>query len=112
MNKIEIAKLYKVIKKRYPNFDASTQAVEEDVEMLQDIPYDVAQSNIRQHIMTNDFPPKISQIRGRLGEQIERDRMRRETEELFAAQDAARAAAVPPPPGLKEALYERLGIRR
>ncbi|QSF42695.1 hypothetical protein [Paenibacillus tianjinensis] len=111
MNKLEVAKLYKTIKKRYSNFDASLQAVEEDLDMLKDIPYDVAVSNIRQHIMTSDFPPKISQIRGRLGEQLERERMRRQTEDLVHKMADARSKAVPPPPGMKEALYARLNIQ-
>ncbi|OKP91882.1 hypothetical protein A3844_01855 [Paenibacillus helianthi] len=111
MNKLEVAKLYKIIKKRYGNFDASLQAVEEDLDMLKDIPYDTAQSNVRQHIMTSDFPPKISQIRGRLGEQLERERMRKQTQELIHEMDASRLKAVPPPSGLKEALYARLNIQ-
>ncbi|ASA21990.1 hypothetical protein [Paenibacillus donghaensis] len=112
MNKREVAKLYQDIEKRYANFDASLEAVQEDLNLLKDIPFDVAKSNFRQHIMTSDFPPKISQIRGRLGEQIERDRMRQQTAELFAVMDDAHSAAVPPPSGLKERLYARLGIQR
>lgn len=110
MNKLEVAKLYKDIKKRYSNFDASLQTVEEDLDMLRDIPYEVAQSNVRQHIMTSDFPPKISQIRGRLGEQRYHERLKADTAEYFAERDAARAAAVPPPPGWKEELYAKLGF--
>lgn len=56
MNKLEVAKLYKTIKKRYSNFDASLQAVEEDLDVLKDIPYEVAVSNFRKHFMTSDFP--------------------------------------------------------
>ncbi|MFF2016254.1 MULTISPECIES: hypothetical protein [Paenibacillus] len=99
MNKLEVAKLYKEIKKRYANFDASLQAVEEDLGMLHDIPYDVAYSNVRQHIMTSDFPPKISQIRGRLGEQIERERMKEATTQHFQNLDAWSTASKPPPAG-------------
>lgn len=99
MNKLEVAKLYKVIKKRYRNFDASLQAVEEDLDMLKDIPYEVAQANFRQHIMTSDFPPSISQIRGRLGEQLERERMRKKTEEHFANLNTWSASSKPPPEG-------------
>lgn len=99
MNKLEVAKLYKDIKKRYANFDASLHAVEEDLGMLHDIPYDVAYSNVRQHIMTSDFPPKISQIRGRLGEQMERDRMKNMTEQHFANLDTWSSSSKPPPEG-------------
>ncbi|MFF2909970.1 hypothetical protein [Paenibacillus sp. NPDC057934] len=99
MNKLEVAKLYKEIKKRYANFDASLQAVEEDLGMLKDIPYDVAYSNVRQHIMTSDFPPKISQIRGRLGEQIERERMKAATTQHFENLDTWSTESKPPPAG-------------
>ncbi|MDH6427232.1 MULTISPECIES: hypothetical protein [unclassified Paenibacillus] len=111
MNKLEVAKLYKTIKKRYSNFDASLQAVEEDLDVLKDIPYEVAESNFRKHFMTSDFPPKISQIRGRLGEQLERERMRRQTEELMHEMDVSRLEAVPPPIGLKEEIYARLNVQ-
>ncbi|MNC27787.1 hypothetical protein D3C75_759750 [compost metagenome] len=108
MNKLEVAKLYKEIKKRYANFDASLPAVEEDLNMLKDIPYEVAYSNVRQHIMTSDFPPKISQIRGRLGEQIERERMREATELHFENLEAWSSAAKPPPAGFWEEVKRRI----
>ncbi|MGF7050391.1 hypothetical protein J2T13_004929 [Paenibacillus sp. DS2015] len=112
MNKLEVAKLYKVIKKRYSNFDASLEAVEDDLGMLKDIPYEIARANVRQHIMTNDFPPKISQIRGRLGEQLERQRMREETQSYFAQLELWKRTAVPPPDGMREALHAKLGRTR
>lgn len=108
MNKLEVAKLYKEIKKRYANFDASLQAVEEDLGMLRDIPYDVAYSNVRQHIMTSDFPPKISQIRGRLGEQIERERMKKATEDHFGNLDTWSTVNQPPPPGYWEEVKRKI----
>lgn len=112
MNKLEVAKLYKEIKKRYANFDASLEAVGEDLGMLKDIPYEIAEANVRQHIMTNDFPPKISQIRGRLGERLERERMREETQSYFAQLELWKRVAVPPPVGMREALYAKLGRTR
>ncbi|NJJ37858.1 replicative helicase loader/inhibitor [Paenibacillus apii] len=112
MNKAEVAMLVRAIKANYPVYDSSGENIDRLCRYLKDFPYEVAAENVRQHILTERFPPNIAEIRGRLGDQIERDRMRAETQELFAKMDRAAARAVPPPPGQREALYERLGIRR
>lgn len=111
MNKTEVVLLVRAIKANYPGYDSSGENIDRLCRYLKDFPYEAAAENVRQHILTERFPPNIAEIRGRMGEQMERDRMRRQTADLFAAQDRARAAAVLPPAGLKEALYARLGIR-
>ncbi len=109
MELIEAAELYKHIKKHYPFFDASVEKIKEDHERyLQDFPADMAWHNIHQHIKTEAVTPGIPHIRGRLGEQIERDRMKSATAEYFAAREEAAKQACPPPPGWKEAVYAKL----
>ncbi|MEC0169877.1 hypothetical protein [Paenibacillus graminis] len=112
MDKAEVGILARIIKANYPGFDKSPENIDRLHRYLRDFPFEEAAANVRQHILTEKFPPNVAEIRGRLGEQIERDRMRQETVELFAAMDAARAAAVPPPSGLKESIYARLRIQR
>ncbi|WP_374019040.1 hypothetical protein ABU162_04635 [Paenibacillus thiaminolyticus] len=95
----EAAELFKIIKRHYPNFDGSVQNVKENFRYLKDFPFEVAIDNVDKHIMTERFPPTIADIRGRLGEQIERNRMKQETDEYFDRLDAWRENAAPPPPG-------------
>ncbi|GGH17097.1 hypothetical protein [Paenibacillus segetis] len=109
MEVVDIAELYRHIKKYYPAFDASLERVKEDHKYLWDFPKEVAQENVDGHIRTSKFPPNIAEIRGSLGEQIERDRMKDATAEYFAERERARAEACPPPPGWKEAIYAKLG---
>lgn len=109
MELVEIAELYRHIKKYYPAFDASIERVKEDQKYLWDIPQNVAQANIDEHIRTSKYPPNIAEIRGSLGEQIERNRMKAATDEYFAAREEAAKNACPPPPGWKEAVYAKLG---
>jgi hypothetical protein len=109
VERAEVFDLLIEIKENYPVFDVSDENVDRHYKFLHDFPYEVAVQNVDQHIMTNKFPPTIAEIRGRLGEQIERDRMRAETAEYFAEREAAREKACPPPPGWKEAVLERLG---
>lgn len=108
MNKAEVAMLLKVIKKNYPGFDASGESVEQHLKYLRDFPYQTALSNVDKHILTERFPPNIADIRGRVGEQVERRRMRQETTTYFEQLDNWKQGAVPPPAGLKEALYAKL----
>ncbi|WP_366294338.1 hypothetical protein [Paenibacillus sp. AN1007] len=112
MDKAEVAQLFKKIKQRYPTFDASLEEVNECHKHLQDFPFETAIQNVDQHIKTEKWPPTISEIRGRLGEQIERDRMRDLTATYFAEREAAALNACPPPPGWKDGLIERLRYRK
>lgn len=111
MNKAEVAKLVRAIKANYPGYDSSGENIDRLCRYLHDFPYEAAVENVRQHILTERFPPNIAEIRGRIGDQIDRDRMREQTREMFDEWDRKAARAVPPPSGLKERLYERLGIR-
>lgn len=112
MDKAEVAQLFKKIKQRYPTFDASLEEVTECHRHLQDFPFETAIQNVDQHIKTEKWPPTISEIRGRLGEQIERERMRELTETYFAEREAAAQVACPPPPGWRDGLIERLRHRK
>ncbi len=112
MDKAEVGILAHIIKSNYPGFDKSPENIDRLHRYLRDFPFEEAAANVRQHILTEKFPPNVAEIRGRLGEKIERERMQKQTEDLFAAMDAAREAAVPPPAGLKESIYARLGIQR
>lgn len=112
MNKAEVVTLVRTIKANYPGYDISLENIDRLCRFLHDFPYETAAENVRQHILTERFAPNVAEIRGRLGEQLERERMRQQTAELFAGMDQARKVAVPPPVGLKERLYARLGIRR
>jgi hypothetical protein len=95
----EAAELFKIIKRHYPGFDGSVQSVKENFKYLKDFPFEVALENVDKHIMTERFPPTIADIRGRLGEQIERNRMKQETDEYFGQLNDWRQKAAPPPPG-------------
>ncbi|KGE17591.1 replicative helicase loader/inhibitor [Paenibacillus wynnii] len=108
MEKLEVILLVRTIKANYPGFDQSPENIDRLHKYLQDFPYQVAMHNVNNHILTERFPPNIAEIRGRVGELLERDRLRAATDKLFAEMDAARAAAVPPPRGLKEKIYARL----
>ncbi|MCY9541827.1 replicative helicase loader/inhibitor [Paenibacillus alvei] len=99
MNRAEVARLLLGIKQNYPSFDASAESVERHARYLRDIPFEVAKQNLDSHIMTERFPPTIADLRGRLGEQIERNRMKQETDEYFEKLDEWRKKAVPPPRG-------------
>ncbi|MGG3278826.1 hypothetical protein [Paenibacillus solani] len=97
MELIEVAELYRHIKKHYPFFDAAVEKIKEDHEQyLKDFSADMAWHNIHQHIKTETVTPGIPHIRGRLGEQIERNRMRTETAEYFSRLDSWGNDSTPP----------------
>jgi len=98
----ETAELFKTIKKHYSGFNASVEAVKETHRYLKDFPFEVACVNVDQHIMTEKFPPTIADIRGRLGEQFERQRSKERTESYLQQMELARACAAAPPEGFWE----------
>lgn len=108
MEIVEIAELYKHIKKHYPFFDASLAKVKEDHLYLRDFPAAVARENINRHILTETITPNIAHIRGRLGEQLERQKAREETEAYFAQVELWRNNGNPPPVGYWEAAKARV----
>lgn len=109
MNRAEIIDLLIVIKENYPTFDTSPENEDRHLKYLHDFPFDVAMRNVDEHIRTSKYPPNIAEIRGSLGEQLERNRMRSATEEYFAEREEARKHACSPPPGWKESIYAKLG---
>ncbi len=109
MNRAEIIELFIEIRKEYPFFDTSDENVDRHLKYLKDFPFDRAMQNLAEHIRTSKYPPIISEIRGSLGEQMERDRMRDLTAEYFASREEAAKQACPPPPGWKESIYAKLG---
>lgn len=108
MNRVQVAMLLRVIKKNYPAFDASAESVELHLKYLRDFDYATAQANVDKHILTERYYPNIADIRGRMGEQLDRKRLKEETESYFEQLDNWKKDAVPPPPGLKEELYAKL----
>ncbi|WP_410771004.1 hypothetical protein [Fontibacillus sp. BL9] len=110
MEKAEVFDLLIEIKENYPNFDVSNENVERHLKYLHDFPFDKAIRNLDEHIRTSKYPPNIAEIRGSVGEQMERDRMKAATAEYFAAREEAAKNACPPPLGWKEELYAKLGF--
>lgn len=108
MTRDDVIMLIAELVESYPNFDDSDATIDRHYKYLHDFPFDVAFKNIERHIMTSKWPPTIAEIRGSVGEQIERDRMKAATEEYFAARAEAAKHACPPPPGWKEAIYAKL----
>lgn len=112
MDRAEIFDLLIEIKENYPHFDVSEENVDRHMKYLHDFSFEAAQQNLQEHVRTGKWPPNIAEIRGQLGEQLERDRMRAVTAEFFAKREAAAELASPPPPGWKDGLIERLRHRK
>ncbi|ASA25399.1 hypothetical protein [Paenibacillus donghaensis] len=108
MKRAQVIDLLAKLTEEYANIDISDPEVDRLYENLKDFPFDVACENVRQHMLTNPWPPKIAQIRGGAGDQREKGRAKSQTTDYFAERDKARAAAKPVPPGWKEELYARL----
>ncbi|WP_162463102.1 replicative helicase loader/inhibitor [Paenibacillus psychroresistens] len=104
MNKAEVAELLKPIKRNYPNFDASIEVVEHYHKYLQDFPFELAQYNVDQHIMTEKYAPTVAHIRGQLAEQTQHEQLREEAINMTAQIEEWKLTAVPMPSHVKEAL--------
>lgn len=102
MNRAEVIDLMKLIKRSYPGFDVSLEAVEHHEKYLRDFPFGAALQNLERHIKTERFPPTIADIRGRLGDQFESQRSKDEAAAYFAQVELWRRNAAPPPVGYWE----------
>lgn len=96
MNRAEVIDLFIEIKQEYPQFVDSDEEIDRHLKYLKDFPFEAALRNVEKHILTNKWPPGISEIRGSLGEQIERERMKAATAEYFAKLDSWGANSTPP----------------
>ncbi|MEK4062176.1 MULTISPECIES: hypothetical protein [unclassified Paenibacillus] len=111
MRRAQVIDLLIKLKQEYTHqIDTSDQEVTRLYEALKDFPFDKAVENVRQHILTNSWPPKIAQIRGGQGDMKEDFRSKVEAAHLLAERQNNRADVVLPPAGYKEALYAKLGI--
>jgi hypothetical protein len=100
MNKLQVIDLLEMLKRSYPGIDTSPESVQHYCKYLQDFPFDVAMRNVEEHIRTERFPPTIADIRGRLGDQMDAERSRRQAQEYFDQLEEWRKRSAPPPPGL------------
>lgn len=73
MEKFEVAMLFKRIKRQYPGFDSSREAIDEwHEDYLRDIPYEEGLRNVIQHIKTSKYYPTPAEIRGTVNAPVER----------------------------------------
>lgn len=108
MKRAEVIDLLCKIAEEYGQVDTSDPEIDRLHENLKDFPFDIACENVRQHILTNPWPPKIAQIRGGAGDLGDKRKPKDQTEEYFAERDKAHAAAKPMPAGWKEKLCAQL----
>lgn len=108
MEIVEIAELYKLIKKHYPFFDASLAKVREDYQYLKNFPADAARKNIDQHILTETVTPGIAHIRGKLGEQMDSQRSKEQAAAYEAQIEEWSKVDSPPPAGFWESMRAKL----
>ncbi|MEK4236509.1 replicative helicase loader/inhibitor [Paenibacillus sp. FSL H7-0714] len=62
MNNQETSSLLAVIKTAFPEFAISNEVIQVWYLFLQEIPYDRAQRNLRDHIATSRFAPRIADV--------------------------------------------------
>ncbi len=68
MVKAEVSKLLAIFAVAYPRFDVNDVKLQLWFEMLQDIPYELAQVTVKKLICERNFPPTISDIRAAVGD--------------------------------------------
>ncbi|MEK5278612.1 hypothetical protein NSS82_10200 [Paenibacillus sp. FSL H7-0735] len=112
MKRAQVIDLLLKIAEEYNQVDTSDPEIDRLYEHLKDFPFDIAQENVRRHIQTNSFPPKISQIRGRVGDLHEIEQQKKATAVYLVQRESERTAVALPPAGWKESLYAKLGIAR
>lgn len=105
MERLQLAEIFKTIRKSYPNFDGSKENLDHYHKYLKDLPYEVAVVNVDQHIIREKWPPTIAEIRygyeeplAKLVPSVE------DTQEQFKQLEEWKAQAVPMPDHLRKEL--------
>lgn len=115
MKLAEVAELFVMIKRAYPNFDGSSDNVRFWYQYLADTPFEHAKANLDRHIREERYPPTIADLRRPLEakdpETVYHEQLRRESEEHFRRLDEFARTAVPAPPEVKERMRQ-LAARR
>ncbi|WP_020621104.1 hypothetical protein [Paenibacillus daejeonensis] len=102
MDRADVIELFIEIKSEYPNFDDSDEEIDRHLRYMKDFPFEAALENVVHHIKTNRWPPGISDIRGRLGDQIDSQRSKQAAAVHLERLEGWRQLDEPPPPGYWE----------
>lgn len=102
MKKADVIELIAELVDNYSNFDGSEENIERHYKYLQDFPFEAAMKNIENHIRTNQYPPTIAEIRGRLGDQLDIQRSKVETAAFETQLEKWSKDNTPPPAGYWE----------
>lgn len=108
MNKSQIFDLMIAIREEYSSFDVSDDEVERHFKYLKDFSFAAAMANVEEHIRTSKFPPKISDIRGRLGDQLDSERGKAEAADFKEKLERWAAETTAPPAGYWETMRDKL----
>lgn len=109
MDLVETARLVKMIKRRYRTFDDSVDNARDLHRLLEDLPYEVAVTNLDNHIRSSVYEPKPAELRGGW---TDGSRLKQHTEKLFREREEQRAASVPMPNDVREKLDRIFGRQR
>ncbi|MEC0167409.1 hypothetical protein [Paenibacillus graminis] len=114
MQRYEVVALIREIWEAYDYFDTSDKNIDYHHERLEDFSFEAAMKNVKQHILTNPYPPKISHIRGTAGStamQSQTDshasQVSKESAEAYFQQlDGFSAGAIKPPEAVRRTICE------
>jgi len=97
--------LFLIINQTYSNFHGdSDEKFEIWFNLLKNTPFDLAQHNLRNHIMTEKFAPTVADIVNRAESQGPHVPGANETYKMLAQRESQWANAVPMPAAVKERL--------
>lgn len=105
MKKTDLAKLFAMISTAYSNFELTPEKISLWDEMLREMSFEEGMRNLREHILTNRFPPTIADIVRKDADWISGDRL--SIEETYAQldeMDTARQLAIDCPKHLRPKL--------
>lgn len=91
--------LHSVIVTAYPNVELTEERISLWADMLQDISFEKAQKNLREHILLSAYPPAIADIIRRDPEVFtDYDRLREDTQTYLQQREAWQQKAISCPP--------------
>lgn len=95
MKQTETARFLAVVKTAYPHFEISNEVARLWHEFLEEIDYQTAQANLREHIKSSRFPPTIADIvRNDPQQFVDHEQLKLETESRLAEMEEWQQQAI------------------
>ena len=102
MKETEVIRLFSIIRTEHPNFEITEEKSRLWANLMKDITFEHAAANLKEHLLTSEFPPKIANLSKPL--EADPNQLRLQTADRMDRLDEWERDAIDCPPHILEKL--------